>query len=103
MRWWIAGLLCLATQINYLDRQTLSVLAPRIQEEFRLTDKDYSIITATFLWTYAVAYLFSGRIVDWLGVRRSFLVFVSGWSVANMLHAFAGTWRGWFFFEACWR
>jgi ACS family hexuronate transporter-like MFS transporter len=89
LRWWIAGLLCLSTQINYLDRQTLSVLAPKIQKEFGLTDQDYSIITATFLWTYAVAYLFSGWIVDRLGVRRSFLVFVSGWSAANMLHAFA--------------
>jgi ACS family hexuronate transporter-like MFS transporter len=89
LRWWIVGLLCLATQINYLDRQTLSVLAPRIQADFKLTDHDYSLITATFLWVYAVAYLFSGRIVDWLGERRSFLFFVSGWSVANMLHAFA--------------
>src|SRR5215469_13969965 len=99
LRWWIAGLLCVATQINYLDRQTLSVLAPRIQEEFGLTDKDYSVITAAFLWTYAVAYLFSGRIVDWLGVRRSFLVFVSGWSAANMLHAFARNLAGLVFFR----
>lgn len=99
LRWWIAGLLCLSTQINYLDRQTLSVLAPRIQAEFRLTDHDYSIITTTFLWTYAVAYLFSGRIVDWLGERRSFLVFASGWSLANMLHAFARNLAGLVFFR----
>jgi ACS family hexuronate transporter-like MFS transporter len=89
LRWRIAILLCFASQLNYLDRQTLSVLASTLQREFKLTDVDYSIITTTFLWTYAVAYLFSGYIVDRLGTRRSFLFFVSGWSSANMLHVFA--------------
>jgi ACS family hexuronate transporter-like MFS transporter len=82
-------LLCLASQLNYLDRQTFSVLANTLQREFKLTDVDYSILTTTFLWTYAVAYFFSGYIVDRLGTRRSFLFFVSGWSSANMLHVFA--------------
>ena len=89
LRWWIVGLLCLATQLNYLDRQTLSVLAPKIQAELNFTDKDYSVVLTVFLLTYAVAYLFSGRLVDWLGSRRGYLIFVTGWSVANMLHAFA--------------
>ena len=89
LRWRIVILLCLASQLNYLDRQTLSVLANTIQKEFKLTDIDYSVITTTFLWTYALAYLFSGYIVDRLGTRRSYLVFVSGWSAANMLHGFA--------------
>jgi MFS transporter, ACS family, hexuronate transporter len=94
LRWYIALLLCLASQLNYLDRQTFSVLANTLQKEFKMTDMDYSIITTTFLWTYAAAYLFSGYVVDWLGARRSFLVFVSGWSVANMLHAFARSFAG---------
>jgi ACS family hexuronate transporter-like MFS transporter len=89
LRWYMAGLLCLASQLNYLDRQTFSVLAVTIQNEFRLTDIDYARITTVFLWTYAVAYLFSGYIVDRLGSRRGFLVFVSGWSAASMLQAFA--------------
>ncbi|HVU08524.1 MAG TPA: MFS transporter [Verrucomicrobiae bacterium] len=89
LRWYIVILLCLASQLNYLDRQTFSVLAVTIQKEFKLTDIDYSFVTTTFLWTYAISYLFSGYIVDRLGSRRSFLIFVSGWSVANMLHAFA--------------
>jgi ACS family hexuronate transporter-like MFS transporter len=87
LRWCIAGLLCLASQLNYLDRQTLSVLAGTIQKDLHLTDRDYSVITFTFLWTYAAAYAVSGFIVDRLGSRRSFLTFVSGWSLANMLHA----------------
>ncbi|HWH70008.1 MAG TPA: MFS transporter, partial [Candidatus Sulfotelmatobacter sp.] len=89
LRWYIALLLCLASQLNYLDRQTLSVLASTIQKELSLTDRDYSIITTTFLWTYAVAYALSGFMVDRLGSRRSFMTFVSGWSLANMLHALA--------------
>jgi len=89
LRWWIVGLLCLATQLNYLDRQTLSFLAPVIQKEFHLTDADYATVTAAFLWTYAIAYLFSGRFVDWLGERRGYLLFVTGWSVAGMLHSLA--------------
>ncbi len=94
LRWYIVILLCLASQLNYLDRQTFSVLAETIQKEFRLTDVDYSLITTTFLWTYAVAYLFSAYIVDRLGSRRSFLFFVSGWSFASMLHAFARSFTG---------
>ena len=94
LRWYIVILLCLAAQLNYLDRQTFSVLAVTIQKEFKLTDIDYSLITTTFLWTYAVAYMFSGYIVDRLGTRRSFMLFVSGWSGASMLHAFARSFAG---------
>ena len=99
LRWYIAGLLCLASQLNYIDRQTLSVLANTIQGELHLTDMDYAKVTTTFLWTYAVSYAFSGIIVDRLGSRRSFLTFVSGWSLANMLHAFARSLPGLAFFR----
>jgi ACS family hexuronate transporter-like MFS transporter len=94
LRWHIVIFLSLASQLNYLDRQTFSVLASTLQKKFHLTDIDYSHITTIFLWTYATAYLFSGAIVDRLGTRRSFLVFVSGWSAASMLHAFARSFTG---------
>ena len=84
----------MASQLNYLDRQTFSVLASTLQKQFGMTDMDYSVLTMTFLWTYAVAYLFSGYIVDILGTRRSFLVFASGWSAADMLHACARSFAG---------
>ena len=100
LRWYIAGMLCLASQLNYLDRQTLSVLAGTIQRDLSLTDRDYAIITSTFLWTYAGAYAVSGFVVDRLGSRRSFLTFVSGWSVANMLHALARSLPGLVFFRS---
>ncbi len=89
VRWYIAGLLCLSSELNYLDRQTLSVLAATIQADLHLTDVDYSRITSAFLVSYTIMYAVSGKLVDVLGTRRSFLIFVSSWSVANMLHGFA--------------
>lgn len=91
LRWYMAALLCLASELNYLDRQTLSVLAQTIQKELNLTTIDYSYITSSFLVSYTIMYAVSGRLVDYLGARRSFIYFVSGWSLANMLHAFANT------------
>ncbi|HEY8550600.1 MAG TPA: MFS transporter [Vicinamibacterales bacterium] len=91
VRWSIALLLCLASTLNYLDRQTLSVLAATIQRELGFTSVEYSWFTTAFLVTYTVMYAVSGRIVDHLGTRRSFMVFLTGWSLATMLHAPART------------
>lgn len=91
LRWYIAVLLCLSSELNYLDRQVLSVLADTIQRELHLTTVQYSHITSAFLISYTVMYAVGGRLIDFLGTRRGFLVFVSAWSVANMLHAFANT------------
>ena len=91
LRWYIAALLCLSSELNYLDRQTLSVLAATIQADLKLTDVDYSRVTSAFLVSYTIMYAVSGKLVDVLGTRRSFLIFVSSWSVANMLHGFART------------
>ncbi len=91
VRWYVAVLLCLASELNYLDRQVLSVLADTIQRELGMTTEEYSRITSTFLFSYTIMYAISGRLIDLLGTRRGFTVFVSLWSVANMLHAFART------------
>lgn len=91
LRWYIAGLLCLASALNYLDRQTLSVLIGTIKEELSLTNASYGAINAWFLASYGVMYAVSGRIIDYIGTRRGFMLFVSGWSLANMLHVFAAT------------
>jgi ACS family hexuronate transporter-like MFS transporter len=84
-------MLCLASTLNYLDRQTLSVLAETIQRELHLTTLQYSYITTSFLVSYTAGYAISGRIIDRLGTRKGYLIFLSGWSVANMLHALART------------
>ncbi len=91
LRWYIAGLLCLASALNYLDRQTLSVLIGTIKTELHLNNASYGEINAWFLASYGVMYAVSGRIIDYIGTRRGFILFVSGWSVANMLHVFAST------------
>jgi ACS family hexuronate transporter-like MFS transporter len=91
LRWYMAGLLCLSSELNYLDRQTLSVLASTIQKDLGFSTIDYSHITAAFLFSYTLMYAVSGRLIDHLGTRRGLLVFVSGWSLANMAHALART------------
>lgn len=89
LRWYIAGLLCLSSVLNYLDRQTLSVLAATIQADLALTDVQYSYVTSSFLLSYTVMYAVSGRVIDSVGVRLGLMVFMAGWSVATMLHGFA--------------
>ncbi|HMY74627.1 MAG TPA: MFS transporter, partial [Blastocatellia bacterium] len=91
LRWYIAVMLCLASELNYLDRQTLAVLIGTIQKELNLTSANYGDINSWFLTSYAVMYLVSGRVIDIVGTRRGFTFFVSGWSLANMAHVFART------------
>jgi ACS family hexuronate transporter-like MFS transporter len=93
LRWVIAGMLCAATMINYADRLTLSVVSFDLRREFSLTEQDYSHVVTLFLFAYAIMYAGSGYIVDRLGTRRGFAVFIAFWSVAQMLHAFVrGKW-----------
>jgi ACS family hexuronate transporter-like MFS transporter len=93
LRWWIAGLLFFSTVINYVDRQTLSVLAPALSRELNLSPVDYSNITTAFLAAYTVMYVGSGFLVDRFGARRALSAFVLWWSLANMAHALArGVW-----------
>ena len=91
LRWYIAFMLCLASALNYLDRQTLSVLIGTIKEELSLTNANYGAINFWFLISYGIMYAVSGRIIDYIGTRKGFMLFVSGWSLANMLHIFAAT------------
>src|SRR6266404_4967111 len=91
LRWYVAGLLCAASTLNYLDRQALSVLAETIQKALHLSTSDYSFITSAFLISYTAMYAVSGRIVDWMGNRRGYPLFVSLWSFADILHGLART------------
>ncbi len=88
-RWWIITLVFLAAVLNYVDRQVLSALAPTIQKDLGMTDRDYANIVNIFLVAYTIAYLVSGKLVDMLGTRVGMVLFVGWWSVANMLTAAA--------------
>ena len=93
MRWVVAGLLFLATAVNYADRLALSVVSTDLRREFSMTETDYSQVVSIFLVAYAVMYAFSGYIVDRLGTRRGFSVFIFVWSSAALAHGFAaGKW-----------
>jgi MFS transporter, ACS family, aldohexuronate transporter len=87
LRWIVAGMLLLATTINYVDRQTISVAAPVISAELGFTATDYSWIVFAFLLSYAVMQAVAGGLVDRIGTRRGFSLAIVGWSLANMLHA----------------
>jgi MFS transporter, ACS family, hexuronate transporter len=93
LRWVIAAMLFLATMINYVDRTALSVVSVDVRRDFNLDPQDYSHILTLFLIAYAIMYAGSGYIVDRLGTKAGFAVFMFSWSVAQMLHAFAvGKW-----------
>jgi MFS transporter, ACS family, hexuronate transporter len=89
LRWWIVAIIFLASVLNYIDRQTLSILAPTIQKDLALSNENYASIVNLFLVAYTVASLLSGRVVDKLGVRVSLALFVGWWSIANILTGFA--------------
>jgi ACS family hexuronate transporter-like MFS transporter len=91
LRWWIIGMVCLLTVINYIDRQTLSVLAPTIRDEFGMSNTAYSRVVTMFLFGYTISQALSGKILDRFGTRRSFMLFVGIWTIASMLHSVAAT------------
>jgi ACS family hexuronate transporter-like MFS transporter len=87
-RWWVIALLLLATILNYLDRQSLSILAATIQRAFDMSDYAYGHVVFAFLLSYTVAYALSGPFCDRFGVRVSMAVLMTWWSMAELLPAF---------------
>jgi len=96
-RWWICSLLFVATTVNYLDRQVLSLTYKEfIAPEFHWTDADYGTITSLFSIFYAVACLFAGKFVDWMGTKKGYLIAIGVWSLGAVLHAGCGVATTWF-------
>ena len=90
-RWVICGLLFLATTVNYLDRQVLSLTwKDFIAPEFHWTDANYGKITAYFSIFYAIANLFAGKFIDWMGTKKGYLIAIFVWSLGACLHAGCG-------------
>ncbi|MHB8637398.1 MAG: MFS transporter [Fimbriimonadaceae bacterium] len=87
-RWWICWLLFVATTINYVDRQTIALLKPDLAKQFHWTEDDYGNIVFWFQCAYAAGYLFGGRLMDVIGLRRGFSVAVTLWSAAAVGTAF---------------
>jgi ACS family hexuronate transporter-like MFS transporter len=92
-RWLMIGFAFLATVINYLDRQTLSVVAPLLSEEFHMSGETYGLILAAFMFAYTVMNGVSGPLLDRLGTRLGYAICVAWWSTAAILHGLArGPW-----------
>lgn len=89
LRWWIAGLIFLATLINFVNRLTISVLAPVIMDQLKLSNLEFAGITNSFLLAYTASQALSGKLYDRVGNRRGFSISIVVWSLASMLHAFA--------------
>ena len=90
-RWVICALLFLATTINYMDRQVLSLTwKDFIAPEFHWTDGDYGTITGMFSLFYAIANLFAGKFIDWMGTKKGYLIAIFVWSLGAVLHAGCG-------------
>ena len=90
-RWWLCSLLFVATTVNYLDRQVLSLTYENfIKPEFHWTDDNYGTITAFFSIFYAIACLFAGKFVDWMGTKKGYLIAIGVWSAGACLHAACG-------------
>ena len=82
LRWWIIGLIFLATLINYIDRQTVSVLKKSITDDLGLSNPDYAAIQNAFLIAYAISQMLSGRLYDAVGTRVGFAISIVVWSIA---------------------
>jgi ACS family hexuronate transporter-like MFS transporter len=89
LRWWISALLFLATLISYIDRLTLSVLAPLICRDLGLSNLEYAGIGTWFLLTYSFGRTFFGKLQDRIGTRRGLGLAMCIWSVAEIAHAAA--------------
>jgi ACS family hexuronate transporter-like MFS transporter len=89
LRWWIGGLLFASTVINYIDRQTLSVLAPALKDQYHWTNSDFATVLIAFRVAYSVMQLVSGRLLDRLGTRRGLSISVAFYSIVAACTALA--------------
>lgn len=86
IRWFILILVFVATGLNFLDRQVLSMMIIKIQEEFNISDVEYGMVNTSFLISYAIMFTVGGRLIDKFGGKLGMALSVGVWSVATSLH-----------------
>jgi ACS family hexuronate transporter-like MFS transporter len=89
LRWWIGGILFASTVINYIDRQTLSILAPFLKQEYHWTNTDYANIAIAFRVAYSIGQTVCGRQIDRLGTRLGLTISVTWYSIVSLLTSLA--------------
>jgi ACS family hexuronate transporter-like MFS transporter len=99
LRWYIGGLLFLSTVINYIDRQTLNVLAPYIKAEYQWSNSDFALLIIAFRITYAFGQTAAGRLIDTIGTRKGLSLAVAFYSIVAMMTSLATGLRSFAFFR----
>src|SRR5215510_15551117 len=99
LRWWIGGLLFASTVINYLDRQTLSVLGPYLKQQYEWNNQNFATIVIAFRIAYSVGQTVAGRLIDRVGTRKGLTITVIWYSIAAMLTSLAMGLRSFAFFR----
>src|SRR5216684_8568493 len=89
LRWWIGGILFASTVINYVDRQTLSLLAPYLKTQYRWTNTDYANIVIAFRLAYSFGQIGFGRVMDRIGTRRGLTLTVAWYSIVSVATSLA--------------
>ena len=95
LRWWIAAVLFLSTAINYIDRQTLALLAPYLKQDYHWTNTDYANIVVAFRVAYSIGQTVCGRLMDRVGTKRGLTITVLWYSLVSVLTPLA---RGFYSF-----
>ena len=93
LRWWIVALLFASTVINYVDRQTLSLLAPFLKREHNWSNTDYANIVVAFRVAYAIGQTLCGRLMDRVGTKRGLTITVLWYSIASIFTPLARGFR----------
>ena len=91
VRWTICAMLFFATSINYMDRQVIAILKPTLHHAIGLTEVNYGYIVFAFQLAYAIGVLAAGKLIDKLGTRIGYCVFMGIWSLSAMGHALANS------------
>jgi ACS family hexuronate transporter-like MFS transporter len=84
-KWYVCGLLLLATTINYMDRVTLANASVRVTKEFGLSEEQYGNLELYFGWAFAVGSLVFGLLADRVRVYWLYPVVLAGWSIMGMV------------------
>jgi ACS family hexuronate transporter-like MFS transporter len=91
LRWWIGGILFASTAINYIDRQTLSILAPYLKQEYHWSNTDYANIAIAFRLAYTIGQTVCGRLMDRVGTRRGLTISVIWYSTVSLMTSLASS------------
>ena len=89
LRWWIIGMIALATVINYIDRSALAMMWPGISKDLGMTKTDYAIILNVFMVAYALGQTLGGRMFDKVGTRIGYVITIVIWGASSFLHSVA--------------